>query len=77
MNTNYDYWRTREPDYDAEAEARIAWEEDVAILEVIGQETASMILWDLYNADNEKDFDQAKDRLWKAMDKAWNQYCEE
>ena len=64
----YDAWRTRGPEYtekDAEDDARERWEDGIEMLDVLGAETASYLLWEAYAGND------IKPALKRYMDEAW------
>ena len=68
----YDAWRTREPDPDYEGEARERWEDGIEMLEVLGAETASYLLWEAYiGNDIKKALDRYMDEAWEDQKKHW------
>jgi hypothetical protein len=57
-----------------ETEERGLWEENLCIVEALGPEKASELLWDLYFATKAKDYTRTQEILFNAMNRAWEQF---
>lgn len=70
----YDAWRLREPDPDYEGEARERWEEGLEMIDVLGAETASYLLWEAYiGNDIKKALDRCMDEAWEEQKRNWSE----
>lgn len=62
-------YRNSPYDDDGEEDARLAWEEEIDILEVVGEDLAREILW-WARADEKYGIDDE-------LNKAWDKHCEQ
>lgn len=70
----YDAWRTRGPEPDDEDEARAQWEEDNGIIEILGEDAVSMLLWDAYTGEDIRfRVDRLMDKAWEKQKKDWEE----
>jgi len=72
--SDYDAWRTRGPEPDDEDEARAQWEEDNGIIEILGEDAVSMLLWDAYIGEDIRGrVDRLMDQAWEKQKKDWEE----
>ena len=62
----YDRWLERDriaEDQDKYSEALIAWEESISIIEEIGEEKASELLWSIYGSESDDERIEIQSRI--------------
>lgn len=71
---SYDDWRTRGPEPDAEAHARERWEDEIDILELLGDDIARMLLWDAYvGGDVRPSIERRMNDAWEEQKRSWSE----